>query len=141
MPLLTLVGVLAPFGEPQNLTAGLPSAVVAIGALVFVLLAGRYFINPVFYMLARADAREIMTATALLVVIGSAWLMQSAGFSMAMGAFPAGVLPAESSFRHELEANIEPFRGLFLGLFFLAIGMSIQFDLIASERNQRRSHD
>lgn len=133
VPLLTLVGVLAPFGEPQNLTAGIVSAVIAVGALVVVVLAGRYIINPLFYMLATANAREIMTAAALLVVIGAAWLMQTAGFSMAMGAFLAGVLLAESSFRHELEANIEPFRGLFLGLFFLAIGMSIQLNLIVAE--------
>ena len=133
VPLLTLVGVLAPFGEPQNLTTGLISAAAAIAALLVIVVAGRYFINPVFRTLARANAREIMTAAALLVVIGAAWLMQVAGFSMAMGAFLAGVLLAESSFRHELEADIEPFRGLLLGLFFLAIGMSIQLDLIVRE--------
>lgn len=133
VPLLTLVAVLAPYGEPQNLTAGLISAAIAIAALVGVVVAGRYLINPLFRVLARANAREIMTAAALLVVIGAAWLLQLAGFSMAMGAFLAGVMLAESTFRHELEANIEPFRGLFLGLFFLAIGMSIQLDLIRTE--------
>jgi len=130
VPLLTLVGVLAPFGEPHNLTTGLISAAAALAALLVVVVAGRYFINPLFRTLARARAREIMTAAALLVVIGSAWLMQLAGFSMAMGAFAAGVLLAESSFRHELEADIEPFRGLLMGLFFLAIGMSIQLSVI-----------
>ena len=130
VPLLTLVSVLAPFGEPRNLTTGLVSAAIAGAALLGIVVAGRFFINPLFRTLAHARAREIMTAAALLVVIGAAWLMEGVGFSMALGAFLAGVLLAESSFRHELEADIEPFRGLLLGLFFLAIGMSIDLAVI-----------
>nr|WP_207189596.1 monovalent cation:proton antiporter-2 (CPA2) family protein [Rhodobium orientis] len=130
VPLLTLVSVLAPFGEPRNLTTGLVSAAAGGAALLAIVVAGRYFINPLFRTLAHARAREIMTAAALLVVIGAAWLMEGVGFSMALGAFLAGVLLAESSFRHELEADIEPFRGLLLGLFFLAIGMSIDLAVI-----------
>jgi glutathione-regulated potassium-efflux system protein KefB len=84
-------------------------------------------------VLARAEAREVMTAAALLVVLGSALLMEAGGFSMAMGAFLAGVLLSESTFRHQLEADIEPFRGVLLGLFFLAVGMSLDLAVIARE--------
>ena len=87
--------------------------------------AGRWLLNPLFRVLAAAHAREVMTAAALLVVLGSALLMQLGGLSMAMGAFLAGVLLSESSFRHQLEADIEPFRGILLGLFFLGVGMSL----------------
>jgi glutathione-regulated potassium-efflux system protein KefB len=86
-----------------------------------------------FNILARAQAREVMTAAALLVVLGSALLMESAGLSMAMGAFLAGVLLSESTFRHQLEADIEPFRGILLGLFFIAVGMSLDLLLIARD--------
>src|SRR5690606_32878785 len=94
---------------------------------------GVWLLNPLFQVLARAHAREVMTAAALLVVLGAALLMQLGGLSMAMGAFLAGVLLSESTFRHQLEADIEPFRGLLLGLFFLGVGMSL--DLAAVARN------
>jgi glutathione-regulated potassium-efflux system protein KefB len=80
-------------------------------------------------VLAAANAREVMTAAALLVVLGAAWLMQLGGLSMALGAFLAGVLLSESSFRHQLEADIEPFRSILLGLFFLGVGMSLDLGL------------
>ena len=89
------------------------------------LIGGRYLINPLFRIIANTGAKEAMIAAALLVVIGSATLMQLAGLSMAMGAFVAGVMLAESSYRHELEADIEPFRGILLGLFFMAVGLSL----------------
>lgn len=104
-------------------------ALAAVGALI---LAGRYLLNPFFRLLAASGAREVMTAAALLVVLGSALLMQVSGLSMAMGAFLAGVLLSESSFRHQLEADIEPFRGILLGLFFLGVGMAIDLAVIAS---------
>ncbi|WP_370321516.1 monovalent cation:proton antiporter-2 (CPA2) family protein [Oricola sp.] len=110
-----------------NALADFMIAVVAVAALV---IAGRYALNPLFQIIARTGAREAMIAAALLVVIGSALLMQVAGLSMAMGAFIAGVMLAESSYRHELEADIEPFRGLLLGLFFMAIGMSLNLPVI-----------
>ena len=94
---------------------------------------GRYLLNPVFRIFADAKAREVMTAAALLVVLGAAFAMQAGGLSMAMGAFLAGVLLSESSFRHQLEADIEPFRGLLLGLFFLGVGMSLDLTLILGE--------
>src|SRR6185503_13137213 len=99
----------------------------AIAALV---VAGRYLLNPFFRLLAWTDAREVMTAAALLVVLGSALLMQTVGMSMALGAFLAGVLLAESTYRHELEADIEPFRGLLLALFFMGVGMTIDMRIV-----------
>ena len=89
------------------------------------MLVGRYGLNPFFRLLAASGAREVMTAAALLVVLGTALLMEQVGLSMAMGAFLAGILLAESNFRHQLEADIEPFRGMLLGLFFMSVGMSI----------------
>ncbi len=93
--------------------------------------AGIWLLNPLFRILANAKAREVMTAAALLVVLGAALLMQLGGLSMAMGAFLAGVLLSESTFRHQLEADIEPFRGLLLGLFFLGVGMSLDLAVVA----------
>jgi glutathione-regulated potassium-efflux system protein KefB len=86
--------------------------------------------NPLFGVLARSGAREVMTAAALLVVLGAAWFMQWGGLSMGMGAFLAGVLLSESTFRHQLEADVEPFRGILLGLFFLGVGMSLDLNLV-----------
>ena len=88
-------------------------------------------LNPLFRVLATSRAREVMTAAALLVVLGAGLLMETGGLSMAMGAFVAGVLLSESSFRHQLEADIEPFRGLLLGLFFLGVGMALDLKVVA----------
>jgi voltage-gated potassium channel Kch len=93
-------------------------------------LAGRYLLNPFFRLLAWTGAREVMTAAALLIVLGAALLMQVVGMSMALGAFLAGVLLAESNYRHELEADIEPFRGLLLALFFMGVGMAIDMRIV-----------
>ena len=131
VPLLALVPLIAPFRETADAGAlGLRAATI-VGAVVAVILAGRFLLNPLFGLLAKADAREIMVAAALLVVFGAAFLMHEAGLSMALGAFLAGVMLAESSFRHQLEADIEPFRVLLLGLFFIGVGMSIDLGLIA----------
>lgn len=133
VPLIALVSILAPSSLSKGAESiGLTDIGTMLGAVAIVVLAGRYLLNPLFRMLASADAREIMTAAALFIVLSAAMLMQWAGLSMAMGAFLAGVLLAESSFRHELEANIEPFRGLLLGLFFIAVGMSLNVDVILS---------
>ncbi|NEY37426.1 potassium transporter, partial [Streptomyces sp. PRKS01-65] len=86
---------------------------------------------PLFRVLAESKAREVMTAAALLVVLGAALLMQLSGLSMAMGAFLAGVLLSESTFRHQIEADIEPFRGILLGLFFLSVGMALDLGVVA----------
>ncbi len=131
VPLLAIVAFLGGGGEAVGLTERLTSIAIAVGALAALILAGRYLLNPLFRVLAAANAREVMTAAALLVVLGSALAMQLSGLSMAMGAFLAGVLLSESSFRHQLEADIEPFRGILLGLFFLGVGMAIDLSVIA----------
>jgi voltage-gated potassium channel Kch len=94
-------------------------------------LAGRYLLNPLFRVLSNAGAREVMTAAALMVIIAAAVLMTYVGLSAALGAFLAGVMLAESSYRHELEADIEPFRGLLLGLFFISVGMTVDLRVVA----------
>ena len=90
-----------------------------------VVLGGRYVLRPVFRFVASLHSQELFTATALLLVVGTALLVSQVGLSMALGAFLAGVLLADSEYRHELEADIEPFKGLLLGLFFIAVGMSV----------------
>ncbi|WP_417309958.1 monovalent cation:proton antiporter-2 (CPA2) family protein [Devosia sp.] len=133
VPLLGVVALMAPSdgtGEAANPWIAVGLAVASIAALGFV---GRLVLNPMFRILANARAREVMTAAALLVVLGAALLFQVGGLSMAMGAFLAGVLLSTSSFRHQLEADVEPFRGLLLGLFFLAVGMSLDLSVVAEQ--------
>ena len=132
VPLLALVALLAPVGTENGEPAWL-AVLIALAAVAALLAAGRWLLNPIFRMLAAARAREVMTAAALLVVLGSALLMQSAGLSMAMGAFVAGVMLSESSFRHQLEADIEPFRGILLGLFFLSVGMALDLTVVLTD--------
>ena len=131
VPLLALVAFLAPGGGDVTLAERLREIGIGVGAIVALVIAGRYLLNPLFRILADARAREVMTAAALLVVLGSALVMQLSGLSMAMGAFLAGVLLSESTFRHQLEADVEPFRGVLLGLFFLAVGMSLDLKVVA----------
>ena len=94
------------------------------------MLGGRLLLRPALRWIARSDTPEIFTAAALLLVVATAALMQSVGLSMALGAFLAGVLLAESEYRRELETDLEPFKGLLLGLFFIAVGMSIDFAVV-----------
>ncbi|EIM26022.1 monovalent cation:proton antiporter-2 (CPA2) family protein [Microvirga lotononidis] len=129
LPLLAS-GAAAEHGSLMDRLLAVGEALVGIGAVV---LIGRYGLNPFFRILARSGAREVMTASALLVVLGAALLMQEVGLSMAMGAFLAGLLLAESNFRHQLEADIEPFRGMLLGLFFMSVGMSIDLALVREQ--------
>jgi monovalent cation:proton antiporter-2 (CPA2) family protein len=114
-------------------TSGLIKVIEAVAAIAAVVVVGRYGLNPFFRILARTGAREVLTASALLVVLGAALLMEEVGLSMAMGAFLAGLLLAESNFRHQLEADIEPFRGMLLGLFFMSVGMSIDLALVRDQ--------
>ena len=133
VPLLALVPLLAPgdaVKEQVTLAETASSVGLAGAAIAALVVAGRYLINPFFRLLAWTDAREVMTAAALLVVLGSALLMQTVGMSMALGAFLAGVLLAESTYRHELEADIEPFRGLLVALFFMGVGMTIDMRIV-----------
>jgi monovalent cation:proton antiporter-2 (CPA2) family protein len=131
VPLLALVAFLAPGGEALTLADRAQGIAIGLGAIAVLVLAGRYLLNPVFSLLAAAEAREVMTAAALLIVLGAALWMQVGGLSAAMGAFLAGVLLSESSYRHQLEADVEPFRGLLLGLFFLAVGMALDLSVVA----------
>lgn len=131
VPLLALVAFLAPGAGEVTMTERLTGVAIGLGAILALVIAGRYLLNPIFRILAAARAREVMTAAALLVVLGAAWGMQLGGLSTAMGAFLAGVLLSESSYRHELEADVEPFRGILLGLFFLAVGMSLDLNVVA----------
>ena len=132
VPLLLMVALLAPSGGALGLAESLANVGIAIAAIAALILTGHYLLNPVFRFLANAGVPEIMTAFALGLVIFAALLMDMAGMSYAMGAFIAGVMLADSSFRHELEANVEPFRGLFLGLFFMAVGISLSLDAVAA---------
>ncbi|MCK4207371.1 cation:proton antiporter [Brucella pituitosa] len=132
VPLLALVAFLAPGAAEATVGDRLMGVAIGLAAIAALVLAGRYLLDPMFRLLARFGAREVMTAAALLVVLGAAVLMQAGGLSMAMGAFLAGVLLSESSFRHQLEADVEPFRGLLLGLFFLGVGMALDLNIIAA---------
>lgn len=129
VPLLAVVTFLSPnqVESSDPLWQKIALAGVSIAVLVGV---GLWLLNPLFKILAKTKNREVMTAAALLVVLGSALLMEEGGLSMAMGAFVAGVLLSESSFRHQLEADVEPFRGLLLGLFFLGVGMSLNLTVV-----------
>jgi glutathione-regulated potassium-efflux system protein KefB len=106
---------------------------LALGVVAAVVAIGRYALNPMFRIVAALGGRDVMTAAALLVVLGAALAMQWGGLSMAMGAFLAGVLLSESTFRHQLEADVEPFRGILLGLFFLSVGMSLDLAVVARD--------
>jgi glutathione-regulated potassium-efflux system protein KefB len=129
VPLLAIVAILAPTAAEVDPTPRWISIGLALGAIVALIAAGRWILNPVFRILADSKAREVMTAAALLVVLGAALVMQLNGLSMAMGAFLAGVLLSTSTFKHQLEADVEPFRGILLGIFFLAVGMSLDLTI------------
>jgi glutathione-regulated potassium-efflux system ancillary protein KefC len=102
-----------------------------VAVIGIVVVGGRYLVRPALRFIARTDMREMFTAFALLLVVGIALMMDAVGVSMALGTFVAGVLLADSEYKHALEADIEPFKGLLLGLFFMAVGMSIDFGVLA----------
>lgn len=139
IPLLALVAGMAGLqagagaGEGAVQQPWWQAAGLGLGAVALVFIAGRYLMNPLFSILASSGAREVMTAAALLVVLGAAWFMDLGGLSMGMGAFLAGVLLSESTFRHQLETDVEPFRGILLGLFFLGVGMSLDVALVREQ--------
>ena len=133
IPLLALIPLL---GEAKAAAQSVPpidAIVKALGIIFLVIIVGRLLLKQIFRIVAWTQSREVFTATALLVVVGTAYLMQLGGLSMALGAFLAGVLLADSEFRHELESQIEPFKGLLLGLFFIAVGMSINLKIVMAE--------
>ncbi|KAA0696364.1 potassium transporter [Halopseudomonas laoshanensis] len=135
VPLLALVALWGTLSSPADLNSEpvWQAAAIAVTGFAALLVAGHWLLDPFFKIIARSGAREVLTAAALLVVLGSAVFMHSVGLSMAMGAFVAGVLLAESNFRHQLEADIEPFRGILLGLFFLSVGMSLNLRIVINE--------
>lgn len=130
VPLLAIVAFLSPLGQGEG---GLQAAALAAAGLVALLAIGRWLLDPFFALLAYARTREVLTAGALLVVLGASLLMEAVGLSMAMGAFLAGVMLSGSSYRHQIESDVEPFKGLLMGLFFLAVGMSLNLSTVAAE--------
>ena len=108
-------------------------AAKAVGVIAAIVLGGRLLLRPALRWIARSDTPEIFTAASLLLVVATAALMRAVGLSMALGAFLAGVLLAESEYRRELETDLEPFKGLLLGLFFIAVGMSIDFAVVLAQ--------
>jgi monovalent cation:proton antiporter-2 (CPA2) family protein len=141
LPLLAVHDAVHPVvhGEAHAETtwvAGMPAwaqTLAVLGAVVAVILAGRFLFRPIFRIIARTRLREMFTAAGLLLVIGIALLMSRVGLSPALGTFLAGVVLANSEYRHELESVIEPFKGLLLGLFFIAVGAAIDFALIGNQ--------
>ncbi len=142
IPILALLPLLSPdhaaaaaAKDTVTLTQNLAPwarTLVVLGAVGIIVLGGRYFTRPIFHMVAATHLRELFSATALLLVVSITVLMTLVGLSPALGAFLAGVVLANSEYRHELESDIEPFKGLLLGLFFIAVGASIDFELIAA---------
>ena len=133
IPLLALIPLLGEAKAASQSAPPLEAVLRAIGMIALVVIGGRLLLRQLFRAVAWTKMGEVFTATSLLVVVGTAWLMQLGGLSMGLGAFLAGVLLADSEFRHELEAQIEPFKGLLLGLFFIAVGMSIDVNRVMAE--------
>ena len=132
VPLLMLVSLLAEGGDSSLAALGL-AILEAVAALVLVVGAGRLVLRPIYRVIAETRSSELFVATTLLVVLGAGWLMSLAGMSMVLGAFLAGILLSETEYRHQVEADIRPFRGILLGLFFITVGMSIDITLIQRE--------
>lgn len=134
LAILPLLAIASPAAEgSHSLLDGLPSwlkAIATLGAVALVILAGRYVIVPLLRLVAKTRLRELFSASSLLIVVAIAFLMEQVGLSPALGTFLAGVVLANSEFKHELESDLEPFKGLLLGLFFIAVGASINFHLI-----------
>lgn len=133
IPLIAVVPLLTGMDHNVSASEGLNHGLRVLGSIAIVVVGGRYLLRPVFRIVAKTKIQEVSTATALLVVIGTAWLMDQVGVSMAPGAFLAGLLLADSEYRHELESQIEPFKGLLLGLFFMSVGMGANLSLLLSE--------
>lgn len=131
IPLIALVPLLGSAGADAGFSFG--AAARAFGAIAIVVVVGRYVLSTLYRLVASTGVREAMTASALLTVVGVALLMEAAGLSAALGAFLAGALLADSPYRHQIEADIAPFEGLLLGLFFTAVGMALNLHLLAEE--------
>ncbi|MGP3590403.1 glutathione-regulated potassium-efflux system protein KefC [Vagococcus sp. WN89Y] len=132
IPLVAMIPLLASSGATTTPGVFMLSALKVVGALALVVLLGRFVARPALHFVARSGLREVFCAVALFLVFGFGLLLEEAGLSMAMGAFLAGVLLASSEYRHALESDIEPFKGLLLGLFFIGVGMSIDFGTLVT---------
>jgi len=133
IPILALVPLLVASGAGAASGSGWLGAAKALGVVVAIIFGGRLLLRPALRWIASSRTPEIFTAASLLLVVATAALMHSVGLSMALGAFLAGVLLAESEYRRELETDLEPFKGLLLGLFFIAVGMSIDFGAVLAQ--------
>jgi monovalent cation:proton antiporter-2 (CPA2) family protein len=131
VPLLALVSLLA---VDATLVEGVEFAVLeAVLVIAAVILIGRFLLSPVLHLVATSRTAEVFTAAAVFTVLGTAWLMEEVGLSLALGAFLAGLMMANSHYRHQVIADIQPFRGILLGLFFMGVGMTIDFGLLGSQ--------
>ena len=131
IPMIAMVPFLALKDTGSSVTiAGALQGILAFACIIF---AGRYVLNPIYRIIASTGVREAMTASALLTILGVVYLMDRIGLSASLGAFLAGVLLADSEYRHQIESDIAPFEGLLLGLFFMTVGMSLNVDLIATQ--------
>ena len=128
IPLIAAVPLLGG-GPAQTFSATALAALKVFAAIAGIIIGGRYLLRPAFRLIASTKTAELFTAATLLLVLGVALLMESIGLSMALGSFLAGILLADSEYRHELEADIEPFKGLLLGLFFMSVGMNVDYSL------------
>ncbi|MEO8459903.1 MAG: monovalent cation:proton antiporter-2 (CPA2) family protein [Dokdonella sp.] len=133
IPILALIPLLASQQESVGFAAHAIEVLKVIGLIAAVAIGGRYLLRPLFRGAAGTEIPEVFTAAALLVVIGTAWIMEAAGMSMSLGAFLAGVLLADSEYRHEIEARVDSFKGLLLGLFFISVGMAADVQIVVRE--------
>ena len=133
VPLLTIVAALSRAPAPEGAVSGWRLVIYAVLAIIALVLAGRYLLSPLLRLVGKISERELFIVTGLFAVCASAAVMQMIGVSAALGAFVAGVMLAESPYRHELEADIDPFRSILLGLFFMAVGMMLDLDVIAAQ--------
>ena len=131
IPMIAIVPLLGGVGAAGG--NGWLGAAKVFGVIAGLIVAGRFLMRPILRVIAKTDMREIFTAFALLLVIAIGLLMQMVGMSMALGTFMAGVLLADSEYRHALESDLEPFKGLLLGLFFIAVGMSVDFGVLLAQ--------
>jgi monovalent cation:proton antiporter-2 (CPA2) family protein len=133
VPMITIIAAMSRVPVDPNAPGGWTLALYTVGAIGALWLAGRYFVNPLFRLIGRFGERELFVVAGLFAVMGSAALMHELGLSVSLGAFLAGVILAESPYRHELEGDVEPFRSILLGLFFLAVGMLLDLGAIAAQ--------
>src|SRR5687768_11570271 len=133
VPMITIIAAMSRAPLDPDQPSGAMLALYTVGAIVGLVLAGRYIFNPLFRLVGRLGERELFVVAGLFAVIASAALMETLHLSVALGAFIAGVVLAESPYRHELESDVDPFRSLLLGMFFLSVGMLLDFDTVAAQ--------